>query len=172
MTIGNATGSNQIAGAPSCAPHSPTATIASTWSSPEIGCRKPVRKPSPALLDVCEGRRAERPAKRDRSDRRTWHWHHRSLRHQHETLDRPERARASRPYSRERLTHRGQRTSSTRKERSIASTNATNPSCPISTPTLNRGAPAECPCRGKPRGQPAGEAEAVQQAEANATTHG
>ena len=33
MTIGNATGSTQIAGAPSCAPHRPTATIASTWSS-------------------------------------------------------------------------------------------------------------------------------------------
>ena len=30
MTIGKATGSNQIAGLPSCAPHSPTATIAST----------------------------------------------------------------------------------------------------------------------------------------------
>ena len=31
MTIGKATGKSQIAGAPSCAPHSPTATIARTW---------------------------------------------------------------------------------------------------------------------------------------------
>ena len=30
MTIGNVTGSSQIAGAPSCAPQSPTATMAST----------------------------------------------------------------------------------------------------------------------------------------------
>ncbi len=37
ITIGKVTGSIQTAGAPSCAPHSPTATIASTWSSPETG---------------------------------------------------------------------------------------------------------------------------------------
>ena len=37
MTIGKVTGKSQIAGAPSCAPHNPTATIASTWSQPEIG---------------------------------------------------------------------------------------------------------------------------------------
>ncbi len=37
MIIGNTTGKSQIAGAPSCAPQSPTATIASTWSNPEIG---------------------------------------------------------------------------------------------------------------------------------------
>ena len=30
MAIGNVTGSSQIAGAPSCAPQSPTATMAST----------------------------------------------------------------------------------------------------------------------------------------------
>ena len=30
ITMGNVTGSSQIAGAPSCAPHNPTATIAST----------------------------------------------------------------------------------------------------------------------------------------------
>ena len=30
ITIGNVTGSSHIAGAPSCAPHSPTDTIAST----------------------------------------------------------------------------------------------------------------------------------------------
>ena len=37
ITIGNVTGSSHTAGAPSCAPHSPTETIASTWSSPETG---------------------------------------------------------------------------------------------------------------------------------------
>src|SRR5262249_39682398 len=45
ITIGKATGSSQIAGLPSCAPQRPTATIASTWSGPEIGCWKPLRKP-------------------------------------------------------------------------------------------------------------------------------
>ena len=37
MTIGNVTGRSHTAGAPSCAPHSPTETIASTWSRPETG---------------------------------------------------------------------------------------------------------------------------------------
>jgi hypothetical protein len=37
ITMGNATGSTQTAGAPSCTPHRPTATIASTWSKPAIG---------------------------------------------------------------------------------------------------------------------------------------
>ena len=46
MTIGNVTGSSHTAGAPSWAPHRPTETIASTWSSPEIGWWSPARKPS------------------------------------------------------------------------------------------------------------------------------
>ena len=37
ITRGNATGNSQIAGGPNCAPHRPTATMASTWSRPEIG---------------------------------------------------------------------------------------------------------------------------------------
>ena len=53
MTMGNATGSTQIAGAPSCAPHRPTAIMATTWSSPEIGCRKPLRKLSSSPLCTC-----------------------------------------------------------------------------------------------------------------------
>ena len=53
MTSGNATGSTQMAGTPSCAPHRPTATIASTWSSPEIGCTNPVRKPAAAPCCTC-----------------------------------------------------------------------------------------------------------------------
>ena len=46
ITSGNVTGSSQIAGAPSCAPHRPTATIASTWSRPDTGCSSPVTKPA------------------------------------------------------------------------------------------------------------------------------
>ena len=49
MTIGNVIGSSQIAGGPRKAPHSPTATIATTWSSPNSGCAKPPRKPPVAL---------------------------------------------------------------------------------------------------------------------------
>lgn len=37
MTIGNVMGSSHKAGGPSCAPHSPTETIASTWSRPDRG---------------------------------------------------------------------------------------------------------------------------------------
>ena len=75
MTSGNATGSTQIAGAPSCAPHKPTATIASTWSAPEIGCRKPVTKPVAfALQDVSQG--GLRPERGQQSRRMG----HRSLR--------------------------------------------------------------------------------------------
>ena len=69
MTSGNATGSTQIAGAPSCAPHRPTATIASTWSRPgermQQACEQSVRL---ALLDVAPGptcvqtRRQQAPA--------------------------------------------------------------------------------------------------------------
>ena len=52
MTIGKTTGNTQIAGAPSCAPHIPTATIARMWSIPEMGCQKPLAKPTdlPAAL--------------------------------------------------------------------------------------------------------------------------
>ena len=45
MTSGNVTGRIQIAGLPSCAPQSPTAIIASTWSRPDQGCCRPVTKP-------------------------------------------------------------------------------------------------------------------------------
>src|SRR5262245_13393710 len=47
ITRGNVTGSTQIAGAPSWAPHMPTATIAMTWSRPKIGCSIPATKPPP-----------------------------------------------------------------------------------------------------------------------------
>lgn len=48
ITIGKVTDRSQIAGAPSCAPHSPTETIATMWSSPEIGCSNPLMKPPAA----------------------------------------------------------------------------------------------------------------------------
>ena len=48
ITIGKVTGRAQIAGVPSCAPHSPTDTIATMWSSPEIGCSNPLMKPPTA----------------------------------------------------------------------------------------------------------------------------
>src|SRR5262249_36825098 len=44
ITRGNTTGSSQIAGAPRNAPHSPTATIAITWSGPKIGWVNPPMK--------------------------------------------------------------------------------------------------------------------------------
>lgn len=46
ITSGKVTGSSQIAGGPSCAPHRPTDTIANTWSRPETGCLSPARKPA------------------------------------------------------------------------------------------------------------------------------
>ena len=62
ITIGKVTGSSQTAGGPSCAPQRPTATIASTWSSPETGCSKPGQE---ALAPARPGR-ARRPASRAR----------------------------------------------------------------------------------------------------------
>ena len=50
MTTGKVTGSSHRAGGPSCAPHSPTATMASTWSSPEIGWSQPREKPTGDVL--------------------------------------------------------------------------------------------------------------------------
>jgi hypothetical protein len=41
ITIGKVIGSTQIAGAPSCAPQMPTATIAIRWSTPVKGCSSP-----------------------------------------------------------------------------------------------------------------------------------
>src|SRR5688500_7657202 len=51
ITSGNTIGSSQIAGYPRKAPHSPTATIATTWSGPNTGWERPARKP-PALSPV------------------------------------------------------------------------------------------------------------------------
>ena len=45
ITNGNTIGSSQMAGARNNAPHSPTATIATTWSSPNAGCASPARNP-------------------------------------------------------------------------------------------------------------------------------
>jgi hypothetical protein len=45
MTSGKTTGRIQIAGAPRKAPQRPTATIATTWSQPRIGCQNPLAKP-------------------------------------------------------------------------------------------------------------------------------
>ena len=45
ITSGNTIGKSQIAGGPRKAPHSPTATIAATWSGPKSGCPKPPMKP-------------------------------------------------------------------------------------------------------------------------------
>jgi hypothetical protein len=53
ITIGNVTGSSQTAGAPSCAPHSPTETMATMWSSPDIGCWNPLTKPPSASPNRC-----------------------------------------------------------------------------------------------------------------------
>ena len=75
ITSGNATGSTQIAGAPSTAPHRPTATIASTWSSPDTGWASPARNPAAwPLFFVRERDRRqqceERNAHQQRSARR------------------------------------------------------------------------------------------------------
>ena len=51
ITSGNTTGRMKIAGAPRNAPHSPTATIAATWSGPNNGCDSPPAKP-PLTLPV------------------------------------------------------------------------------------------------------------------------
>jgi hypothetical protein len=64
ITIGNVTGSNQIAGAPSCAPHSPTETIATMWSSPDIGCIKPLVSPPPSSPVRCAKALAGHSSKR------------------------------------------------------------------------------------------------------------
>jgi len=53
MTSGNVIGSTQIAGLRSCAPHRPTATIATRWSNPVIGCRKPLCNPLATPAPVC-----------------------------------------------------------------------------------------------------------------------
>jgi len=53
ITMGNATGSTQMAGAPSCAPQRPTAIMATTWSRPEIGCLSPLRKLTASPLWTC-----------------------------------------------------------------------------------------------------------------------
>ena len=63
ITRGNTTGSSQIAGAPRNAPHRPTATMATTWSQPKIGCRKPLVKPPTAFTGMRErGRRRQHRA--------------------------------------------------------------------------------------------------------------
>ena len=53
ITSGNTTGRSQIAGAPRNAPHSPTATIAMTWSGPKIGCVKPPQKSMATPCSEC-----------------------------------------------------------------------------------------------------------------------
>ena len=96
------TGNSQIAGAPSCAPQRPTAIMASTWSRPEIGCSKPVRKPAACPACTCAQARegaTSAPAARARH-RLSREALHRFVTRSHRTpprsisraLDRPERA--------------------------------------------------------------------------------
>jgi len=53
ITSGKVIGSTQIAGLPSWAPQRPTATMATRWSSPVIGCMKPDSRPIAAALPEC-----------------------------------------------------------------------------------------------------------------------
>jgi hypothetical protein len=59
ITTGNTTGSSHIAGWPRNAPHKPTATMATTWSGPRIGCAKPLASPpaTPSCASAQSGRR-------------------------------------------------------------------------------------------------------------------
>ena len=45
IITGKATGSSHSAGLPRIPPHNPTEIIATTWSSPEIGCSRPDSRP-------------------------------------------------------------------------------------------------------------------------------
>src|SRR5262247_3657152 len=53
ITMGNVTGNSHTAGGPNCAPQTPTAIIASTWSRPDIGWYTPLLNPSASPPLVC-----------------------------------------------------------------------------------------------------------------------
>ena len=66
ITNTNVAGTAHSARPPSCAANRPTATIASTWSSPPMGCMKPCAKPTvpptPVWAHAAAGARASAAA--------------------------------------------------------------------------------------------------------------
>ena len=138
MTIGKVTGSSQTAGGPSCAPQSPTAIIASTWSRPETGCESPARNPvasPPARMRGEKSRRAEPREERERRGATPAHRIHPNRIAVRWIVQNAPSVPTAYPGSAS--TQRGQRIWSVRNARSRPSTMRMNPTWPISTPTLN-----------------------------------
>ena len=79
MTIGNVTGSSQMAGAPSCAPQRPTAIIASTWSSPGERVQKPGQKPARLSLLIVRQHAAAAASEQHQQNERHPRARHRRL---------------------------------------------------------------------------------------------
>src|SRR5436190_18523289 len=96
MIIGKTTGKTQTAGAPSCAPQSPTATIARIWSQPEIGCLNPLANPAALPTSACAYADCVHSANamiaKGSSDRKRERWLisiSKALEHQQGSLNRP-----------------------------------------------------------------------------------
>ena len=174
MTSGKVTGRAQIAGRPSCAPQMPTATMAMMWSKPEIGCRKPLTKPMASPLTMCaevicgssRDRRGEQGCCEQDPGGATVVMQP-TPNSSGPVLERPRRAEdADGVGGRQRRTAAASGSPSAGTSARSASTRAMKASWPISTPMLNSTSGDQQRAPLKPqRGQSAGEAHAVQQAE-------
>ena len=159
MTIGNVTGSSHMAGGPSWAPQSPTAIMASTWSSPDTGCASPARNPVASPPRVwARARREQQSHASSRSESARAAKARRRPRSRSppeedgRALDRPEGAERADGVARQRLDPARppdleQRGTSARGAR----TSRTNPTWPISTPTLKPSSASGRSAPGQPR---------------------